>query len=213
MKKLNNKGMTIIEVLVCFVLVAIITTSMYNSISNFNDRRNLESMKEKIINVKNLFTKQVEDDNIKKGLVYVSEPVALSGGYHMTAAGLASGGSCGNNSKVGSCVPSGSIGKYVDLSFKDDTKKRLIAMRDPNGKNYIIAYGTIYPSGKNDFIYEQLPNVGRTDGVLALQVGDIQMDDGDGRLLSVDIRFDHPQLNQKYGIKIVALANMDSYDR
>ncbi len=208
MKKLNNKGMTIIEVLVCFVLVAIISTSMYNSISNFNDRRNLESMKEKIINVKNLFTKQVEDDIIKKGLVYVSAPENLNGSKKITASGLTNG-SCGINSKVGSCVASGS-GKRIYLSFKDSTKKELIAMRDTNGINYIIAYGT---PGKSDYIYEQLPNVGRTDGVLALQVGDIQMDDGDGRLLSVDIRFDHPQLNQKYGIKIVALANMDSYDR
>ena len=87
MKKLNNKGMTIIEVLVCFVLVAIITTSMYNSISNFNDRRNLESMKEKIINVKNLFTKQVEDDIVKKGLVYASAPQDLSGTKIITATG------------------------------------------------------------------------------------------------------------------------------
>ena len=213
MKKLNNKGMTIIEVLVCFVLVAIITTSMYNSISNFNDRRNLESMKEKIINVKNLFTKQVEDDIIKKGLVYVSPPGDLNGAKYMTANGLMPDGSCGNDSKVGSCVPSGSTGHYIDLSFKDNTKKRIIAMKDPNGKNYIIAYGTISPSGKNDFVYEQLPNVGRTDGVLALQVGDITMDDGGGNVLSVDIRFDHPQLSQKYGIKIVAIANMDSYDR
>lgn len=214
MKKLNNKGMTIIEVLVCFVLVAIITTSMYNSISNFNDRRNLESMKEKIINVKNLFTKQVEDDIIKKGLVYVSPVQNIAPGtYHMTANGLEFGGSCGDNSEVGSCVANSKDGKYIDLSFKDNTKKRIIATKDSDGKNYIIAYGTIYPGGKNDFIYEQLPNVGRTNGVLALQVGDITMDDGGGNVLSVDIRFDHPQLSQKYGIKIVALANMDSYDR
>jgi hypothetical protein len=208
MKKLNNKGMTIIEVLVCFVLVAIITTSMYNSISNFNDRRNLESMKEKIINVKNLFTKQVEDDIVKKGLVYASAPQDLSGTKIITATGL-SNGSCDINSKVGSCVANGS-GKSITLSFKDGTKKELIAMRDINGINYIIAYGT---PGKADYIYEQLPNVGRTNGVLALQVGDIRMSNDGGAVLTVDIRFDHPQLNQKYGIKIVALANMDSYDR
>ena len=81
MKKLNNKGMTIIEVLVCFVLVAIISTSMYNSISNFNDRRNLESMKEKILNVKNLYTKQIEDDIVKKGLVFISDLHTLSFTY------------------------------------------------------------------------------------------------------------------------------------
>ena len=213
MKKLNNKGMTIIEVLVCFVLVAIITTSMYNSISNINDRRNIESMKEKIINVKNLITKDIEDDIVKKGLVYASNPQLLNGPYYVNANGLFPGtpsGGCNNNSALGSCVPNGKNGKSIELSFKDGTRKRLIAVGDRDGKNYIIAYGTV---GESDYIYEQLPNVGRSsDGVLALQVGDVNMTNTDG-ILSIDIRFDHPQLSEKYGIRIVAIANMDSYDR
>ena len=207
MKKLNNKGMTIIEVLVCFILVAIISTSMYNSISNFNDRRNLESMKEKVINVKNLFTKEIEDDIIKRGLVYASEPSPIIGSHYINSYGLQSG-PCGQNSKVGSCVGNPD-GKTVTLTFRDGSKKEIIAARDTNGTNYIIAYGT--PNG-NDYIYEQLPNVGRNNGKLALRVGEITMDTSDGILL-VDIRFDHPQLSEKYGIKIVAITNMDTYDR
>ena len=39
------------------------------------------------------------------------------------------------------------------------------------------------------------------------------MSNSGGNVLSVDIRFDHPQLSEKYGIKINALVNMDSYDR
>ena len=212
MKKLNNKGMTIIEVLVCFVLVAIISTSMYNSISNFNDRRNLESMKEKVINVKNIFTKEVEDDIVKKGLVYASDKQTLTGPYHMTASGLVPGGSCNANSKVGSCVANGS-GQRIYLTFRDGSRKELIAIRDNDGINYIIAYGTVDPPGQNDFIYEQLPNVGRDDsGALALRLGYIEMTNTN-QVLSVDIRFDHPQLNEKYGIRITAIANMDTYDR
>lgn len=210
MKRLNNKGMTIIEVLVCFVLVAIITTSMYNSISNFNDRRNLESMKEKIFNVKNLFTKEIEDDIIKKGLVYASPAEDITGGPYVISQSGLSGGSCGSTSKVGSCVVSGE-GKKIQLSFKDGTKKEIIAIRDTGGINYILAYGTV--DGPNDYIYEQLPNVGRSsDGRLALRLGSIDMK-STGGVLSVDIRFDHPQLSEKYGIRINALVNMDSYDR
>lgn len=205
--KLNNKGMTIIEVLLCFVLVAIISTSMYNSISNFNDRRNLESMKEKIMNVKNLFTKEVEDDIVKKGLVYAAPPQSITGTKTINQTGL-HGGSCGNNSKVGTCVANG-YGYSIDLTFRDGTKKRLIAAGDTNGINYILAYGTI---GESDYIYEQLPNVGRTNGQLALRLGSIEMNSDEG-VLSIDIRFDHPQLSEKYGIRIVAITNMDTYDR
>ena len=39
MKKLNNKGITIIEVLVCFVLVVIIAMSLFSTISAYNDKR------------------------------------------------------------------------------------------------------------------------------------------------------------------------------
>ena len=206
MKKLNNKGMTIIEVLVCFVLVAIISTSMYNSISNFNDRRNLESMKEKIFNVKNLFTKEIEDDIVKKGLVYVSAPVNLNNSYTINAGGLHPGG-CSATSPVGKCVQNGQ-GQSIQLTFKDKSTKEIIAIKDTNGTNYILAYG-----GNGNYIYEQLPNVGRTaDGKLALRLGDINMSNNGGNVLSVDIRFDHPQLSQKYGIRINALVNMDSYD-
>lgn len=214
MKKLNNKGMTIIEVLVCFVLVAIISTSMYNSISNFNDRRNLESMKEKIINVKNLFTKQVEDDIVKKGLVYASNPQDRIGSFSITSNGLQSSG-CASNAPIGSCVNNGK-GYSIYLTFRDKSVKELIAIRDLDGTGYILAYGTSQKSNGNpgsDYIYEQLPNVGTDDGKLALRLGDIKMTNGNGQVLSIDIRFDHPQLNEKYGIRINAISNMDTYDR
>ncbi len=207
MKKLNNKGMTIIEVLVCFVLVAIISTSMYNSISNFNDRRNLESMKEKIFNVKNLFTKEIEDDIVKKGLVFISNPIPRNGTFHIDNNGLHSGG-CSATSPVGTCVVNGE-GQSIQLTFKDKSVKEIIAIKDTNGTNYILAYGEV-----GNYMYEQLPNVGRTDdGKLALRLGEINMNNNGGNVLSVDIRFDHPQLSQKYGIRINALVNMDTYDR
>ena len=66
---LNKKGMTIVEILVCFVLVGLITVSIYNAISAFNNKRNIESYKEKIYTYKNTITKLIQDDLIKKGLI------------------------------------------------------------------------------------------------------------------------------------------------
>ncbi len=68
MKKLNNKGITTIEVLICFVLVVVITMSIYATVSGFNERKILEGQKEKIYSYKNTLTKEIQDDFIKKGL-------------------------------------------------------------------------------------------------------------------------------------------------
>ena len=44
-KKLNNKGMTAIEILITFVIVAIIVVSMYNGISGLKTRETVASYK------------------------------------------------------------------------------------------------------------------------------------------------------------------------
>ena len=69
MKKLNNKGITTIEVLICFVLVVIITVSMFATVSSYNNKRNEERNKEEIIVYKETITKEIQDDFIKIGLI------------------------------------------------------------------------------------------------------------------------------------------------
>ena len=69
LKKLNNRGMTAVEILVCFVLMSILAVSMYSSIASYKNKQSIESAKEKIFTYKNLLTKEVQDDLIKKGLV------------------------------------------------------------------------------------------------------------------------------------------------
>ena len=40
---LNNKGITTVEVLICFVLVTIIASSLYSTVAMFNEKR-IEAM-------------------------------------------------------------------------------------------------------------------------------------------------------------------------
>ena len=70
MKKLNNKGITTVEVLICFVLVVIITVSIYATVSSFNEKKIIEGYKEQIYNYKNLLTQDIQDDFIKIGLTH-----------------------------------------------------------------------------------------------------------------------------------------------
>ena len=53
MKRLNNKGITTIEVIICFILVVTISASMFTTISSFNQKRILEQYKEEIYTYKN----------------------------------------------------------------------------------------------------------------------------------------------------------------
>ena len=65
MKKLNNKGITTIEVIISFVLVVIISASLFTTISAYNAKRLTESYKSQIYTYKNQLTKIIQDDLIK----------------------------------------------------------------------------------------------------------------------------------------------------
>lgn len=67
--KLNDKGLTAIEILLCFVLVSIIVISMMSVVTNYKNREEIESTKNNIITYKNTITKAIYDDIIKnKGI-------------------------------------------------------------------------------------------------------------------------------------------------
>lgn len=78
-KKLNNKGMTLVEVVVCFALVTIVLVSMYNTVSVYKTKQNIASYKETVTAYKNLLTKEIQDDLIKKGLVSANANISTSG--------------------------------------------------------------------------------------------------------------------------------------
>lgn len=61
MKRLNNRGITSIEVLLCFVIASGIVISMFKVIDAYKDRADLESYKSTITTYKNTLTKTIED--------------------------------------------------------------------------------------------------------------------------------------------------------
>jgi len=67
--KLNNKGMTAIEILVTFVIIVVIVASMYDGIMALRTRETIASYKLSLVTYKNLLTKEIQDDLIKTGLL------------------------------------------------------------------------------------------------------------------------------------------------
>lgn len=62
MKKLNNKGITTVEIIVCFIIVIVLVVTMYSTVSSYRNKQILESQKEKLITYINTYTKTVQDE-------------------------------------------------------------------------------------------------------------------------------------------------------
>lgn len=67
MKKLNNHGLTAVEVIICFSITAVIVVSLFKTINNFNEKQYLESKKSQIKLYENTVTKTIQDNILKNG--------------------------------------------------------------------------------------------------------------------------------------------------
>ena len=183
MKKLNNKGMTTIEVILCFVLVVIVTMSMYETISTFNEKRIEEESKSKIYSYKNNITKEIQDDLIKKGVISASVATSTSTEQNVWTA---------------------------TINLKDGSTKTLrvtqqLVIAEGSNDNSKIEYG----SG-SDIITYVIPDVGeykdKTTGkrIKNLTIGPNIVVEAASGVLTIDIPFSHPDLqDNRYSIRIV----------
>ena len=196
--KLNNKGVTTIEILISFVLLAIIVVSLYGSVESYKNKQNIESEKNQIMTYKNLLTKEIQDDLIMKGLIDVTvkhQPFVA--------------------------VPITPETYTVDFSFRDGTKSQLIVKRvlandygvEGSGdctserKDYFsISYGP-----EDDLTEYELQDLGSGKNNEGCKVLDLRMSDininTDNDILTIDIRFYHPDFSTKYGIDIACPIN------
>lgn len=79
MKKLNNHGLTAVEVLICFSITAVIVISLFKIINNFNEKQAIESKKNLIQTYKNTVTKTIQDDILAGG--GVQEVICMNDDY------------------------------------------------------------------------------------------------------------------------------------
>lgn len=210
MKQLNNRGVTTIEVLMCFVIVVIITVSMYSTISYYNERRILEGYKQKVIEYKNIVTSDIQTDLIRIGLVDVKIDRNIDTANAKTT-------------------------YTVDMTMKDSSQRRLIVEQTltysdyhPKGSMNVddafkIMYGNpIDMEGDNsysqmiDYGFPKLgsyePQYKNSDGHMVptghiaqdLSINNVIIEIVNDRALSIYIGFYHPELGTRYAIDIVS---------
>ncbi len=192
MKRLNNKGMTIIEVLISFVLIMMITASMYSSVSSFNQKRMIEEYKEQILTYKNVLTKEIQDDFIKIGLAHANYDRTITGDM---------------------------ITHTLNCDLKDGTQRQLIVSQRLAYSTYHIAgshtsddYFMIQYGKPTDLIEYDIPDLGSSKNeynhvVKDLSINNVLIDITEDNVLSIYIGFYHPELTTRYAIEIIAPIN------
>lgn len=199
--KLNNKGMTAIEVLVCFVLAVIISVSMYTTVSTYQNKQQIESFKEKIYTYKNLLTKEINDDLIKKGLVSAKIEQFTKNAVTGDTEALLEMNLRNGEKKCLKVISN----KAYDYSWDSSMDSSLPASQDKDDE-FVIAYGncdqeTEYP----------IPDLGESLNPTGKRIYDLRINNVDisieNSLLNVYIGFYHPDLGTRYGIDIVCPIN------
>ena len=215
---INNKGITTVEVLLCFVLIVVITTSLYSTISAFNDKRLEEKNRSKIINYTNILTKTIQDDLIFKGLAFANITERKSGSMQVYE---------------------------VNMTLNDGTK-RLLRISQQFTKSQIHLDGDIgvddsfvieYGDPDNKMELYPLPDLGNVKGkyqeddmgmntfvpcgdgdcriLQNLQINNVLLDisnenknyEVESHVLSIFIGLYHPDLGNRYAVNINAPIN------
>lgn len=198
-KRLNNKGLTMVEILVASVLLVVVVVSLYSSIETYSNKEHIEYNKERIVKYKNLLTKEIQDDLIKKGLVDAKVSIVPL-------------------SVNGSAVTPETY--TVNLHFRDDSTKilkvELVKAVDyhvtDEGINhnlddsFVISYGNL-----DNMVQYPLPELGFGENLYKHKVQDLRIDDvninTNNDILNIYIGFFHQDFGRKYNINIICPIN------
>ncbi|MBQ8132613.1 MAG: hypothetical protein IJ193_08990 [Bacilli bacterium] len=220
MRKLNNKGMTTAEILVSFILVSLISSILYTTVSNYNTKRQMENYKLQINTYKNTLTKTIQDDLIKIGVISANIKKGTSGDKETFV---------------------------INIELTDHTTRRLYIARTLADDYFMQIEGTTqaqrcsHTSNKDDFFelyygtpkYPDINTGSPKDGlepypipdfgyslnhtqpeikncgqhkIFDLRVTNIRMNT-DNKVLTLFIGFSHTQLGTKYAINISCPIN------
>ena len=120
MKKLNNKGMTIVELLIGFVIVMIIFISLFSVVSTYRDRLQTEGYRNQLVTFQTTLYKAIYDD-IKN----VSNPLT----------GVTSGTNCSDD---------GNTLSFLELTIDEYSSFTLLFIGLSNAKKALITSLSLY---------------------------------------------------------------------
>lgn len=197
MKKLNEKGMSVIEVVLTFALIMTIVAGILALIMNYRNKMQTNLTYLDLSTYKNTITKEIQDDIMTLGVADINH-----------------GGDCTSSEY------SGQFSSCSNIVFKTGVEKILavskidISNRDSVLNKYIRYGDTKYPI--EDTLPKTIPN-GRQPGEFQsifvsdsdfLSVDSTILSDGtEIKIYSLDIYIEHIDFDDDFGIHIVATNN------
>lgn len=179
MKKLNNKGFTVVELTLSFLFVFTLAFSMYELLFNYRTKQNEEAIKAELVDYSNQVVLAIQND--------ISERTLKNIDY---------------------CMAGGSvIDKCLLLNFNDSTTKQLsVEKRDYeyDGELYKISYinyGGIYYESPDALLLDYRPNY-----MLYNTYEADNLEDDNVNVYKISIPIYHNDLEGNYGVEIVAVG-------
>ena len=199
MNKLNNKGLSVIEVVLTFALVMIIASGILTIIMNYRYKMQIEMVRMELVSYKNTLTKEIQTDILDRGI------------HEINTSGLC----LDETDEYSGCV---------NIVFKDGVEKILAVSKLESENesdlrqllnNKYIKYGdTKYPI--EDKLIDKIPE-GRSikdfqnvyinsDNFLSSDT--VILANGEEAIIySIDINMEHIDYDDDFGIHIVATNN------
>lgn len=190
--KLNNKGMTIIEILVTFVIVVVVVTSLYASVIALKNKETIASYKESLTTYRDLMIRDIEADLIEKGLSsYAYSPLETKDKITFTF----------RDGQKKELIITHKMGCHA---ISDSEKSDKTLCPNTSEDDYSISYGGV------DY---KLPDIGSTDNVYGgkiydLIIDNVIIDNSSSDIFDLKIILYHPDLGTKYSIHITSPINI-----
>ncbi|MCI8548330.1 MAG: prepilin-type N-terminal cleavage/methylation domain-containing protein [Bacilli bacterium] len=224
MKRLNNKGVTLVELLVSFSIAAVIIISMFNVVLNYQKEANSAMVKNDVTTFKNTITKMLQNDLIKGRLRGVFLTTSNNGNtttytFTMNFYNSVNFSGHGNplyfkNLKIVASNKSENYITYTDVNRNGGTQEVKYSLMDI-GKNCRGGTNTASCSEENILkfisINSNINTATNPDADLSSHNNGVYQPDGsiknNAKYFKLDIAISHPEFGGDYHINIVTPLN------
>ncbi len=198
MRKLNEKGLSIVELLVCFVIVAVVAITLLNTLMDYKSEEEIENVKNHVESYKNTVSRVIQSDITNYAIIGYSNKI--------------------HDKKNGTLE----VTLKFEKQFEDGTDEKKLIIVASDKENYIIYPDVVKQEDgtyKQQNIKYELESTGtvldvdhQDDTSTKKEYNDLRfsylnedlISVKDGHTISIDIPINHSELGDRYHIKIVA---------
>lgn len=177
--KFNNKGFTVIELILSFVFVMFLAMSMFALVNNYKNRQQEESLRRELTTLENTLTQDIYEDTIERKVNYIENCKDESGNV---------------------------INQCINIYFLDGSDKQLKVIQtreeaEEDGTRFEYeTFNILYGGVKYDNPDPKFAKV-VSDYILTSSIPEDNLEYG--KIYRIRIRIEHQDLDDEYVVDIV----------